>query len=61
MSDYAAETRVNDPRALAFFLRCPLDKGPLRLDGDTLVNDRLNKAYPIVRGVPDLRYDELPR
>ncbi|MBF4553706.1 Trm112 family protein [Corynebacterium suicordis] len=39
-------------------LACPQDKGPLELNGDYLVNPRLNVAYPIQDGIPVLLVDE---
>ncbi|RDD46910.1 Protein preY, mitochondrial [Trichoplax sp. H2] len=38
------------------YLACPLSKDKLRLNDDKteLISDKLNVAYPIVDGIPDL-------
>jgi len=38
-------------------LACPKDKQPLEQHGDYLVNPRLDRAYPIVDGIPVLLED----
>jgi uncharacterized protein YbaR (Trm112 family) len=44
--------KPDDP--LLKILACPLDKGPLLLDGEALYNPRLRRRYPIVDGIPQL-------
>lgn len=46
-----------DPRLLEILV-CPQDKLPLEVQGDYLVNDRLNVAYPVQDGIPVLLADE---
>ncbi|GAA4080482.1 Trm112 family protein [Streptomyces shaanxiensis] len=46
--------RPDDP--LLKILVCPLDKGPLILDGQgsALYNPRLRRRYPVIDGIPQL-------
>jgi len=46
-----------DP-ALLEVLACPITKGPLRLEGDKLVSERLGVKYPIRDGIPILLIEE---
>ena len=39
-------------------LACPLDKTPVRLEGDRLVCDTCGRRYPIRDGIPVMLIDE---
>ena len=39
-------------------LRCPLDKQPVRLDGDRLVCTECGRRYPIVDDIPVMLVEE---
>jgi uncharacterized protein YbaR (Trm112 family) len=49
--------KPDDP--LLKLLVCPLDKGPLILDGPgrALYNPRLRRRYPVIDGIPQLLPD----
>lgn len=44
-------------------LACPLDKAPIRLEGDRIVCTQCGRRYPIRDGIPVMLIDEaeLPR
>ncbi|MXM65321.1 Trm112 family protein [Streptomyces sp. HUCO-GS316] len=50
---------MNPDDPLLKILACPLDKGPLILDGpgSALYNPRLGRRYPVIDGIPQLLPD----
>lgn len=52
----AAGTAI-DPALLALLV-CPVDKRPVRLDGETLVCAVCGRRYPIVDGIPNMLVDD---
>jgi len=49
---------VTIAKELLDILVCPLDKKPVRLDGDRLVCSECGRRYPIVDDIPVMLIDE---
>jgi uncharacterized protein len=45
------------PADLLAILVCPIDKAPVRQDGDALVCTRCGRRYPIEDGIPNMVVD----
>ncbi|MBA2518385.1 MAG: Trm112 family protein [Chloroflexia bacterium] len=43
---------------LLALLVCPVDRGPVELQGETLVCTRCGRTYPIENGIPNLLVDD---
>jgi uncharacterized protein YbaR (Trm112 family) len=43
---------------LLAILVCPVDKQPVRLDGDRLICTGCGRSYPIEDGIPNMLVDE---
>jgi len=52
-----APREVIDPALLALLV-CPVDKQPVRLEGETLVCATCSRRYPIVDGIPNMLVDD---
>lgn len=46
-----------DPELLDLLV-CPVDKDPVRLEGETLVCATCGRRYPIVDGIPNMLVDD---
>jgi uncharacterized protein len=53
-----AQNREIIPKDLLDILVCPVDKAKVHLQGDKLVCERCNRAYPIRDGIPIMLEDE---
>ena len=43
---------------LLSILACPLDKAPVKLEGDRIVCSRCGRRYPVQDGIPVMLIDE---
>ncbi len=56
VEERAAESPI-DPALLALLV-CPVDKQPVRLDGQTLVCGVCGRRFPVVDGIPNMLVDD---
>ena len=55
MTDRAASSAPDAlPADLLEILVCPIDKSPVRQEGDALVCSRCGRRYPIEDGIPNM-------
>ena len=52
-----SEAPIIDPELLAILV-CPIDKQPVRLEGQSLVCASCGRVYPIEDGIPNMLVDE---
>ncbi len=50
--------RTTISQDLLDILVCPIDKSPVRLEGETLVCTECGRVYPIVDGIPNMLVEE---
>ena len=51
-----SEAPIIDPELLAILV-CPVDKQPVRLEGQSLVCTSCGRVYPIEDGIPNMLVD----
>ncbi len=55
--DRSREPEPIDPKLLAILV-CPVEKQPVRLEGQTLVCTACGRVYPIEDGIPNMLVEE---